>query len=65
VLTAKDGQLRAYLHELKAIREESWLENGDISLKIKLPEKEFRRLLSKVGIDPIRFLSAPDQEHWE
>ena len=43
------GRLRSILHEMKAIQQEAFDENGDCLLQIRLPLADWNRLLKQEG----------------
>jgi GTPase len=62
-LSAAESRLRAILFEQGAIQAESYAENGDICLRIRMQQADFCRSLARVGIPESRFL-APVREDW-
>ena len=61
----QQGQLRALLFEKKAVLTESYAENGDILLHIRIQTKDFRQLLAQTGIPPEQYLALPTKEFFE
>ncbi|MCM2972854.1 ribosome rescue GTPase HflX [Larsenimonas suaedae] len=55
-LTPKQGWLRAQLHDINAVREEAFDEQGNAQLAIRLPKRDFLQLLSRAGEDPEDYL---------
>ncbi|PMR73846.1 ribosome rescue GTPase HflX [Billgrantia endophytica] len=49
VLSPEQGRLRAGLHELDAVREEGFDEEGMIRLGIRLPRRDFLQLMARLG----------------
>jgi GTPase len=62
-LNAAESRLRAILFEQGAIQAESYEENGDICLRIRMQQADFCRSLARVGIPESRFLE-PVREDW-
>ncbi len=48
-LSPEQGRLRAALHELDAVREERFEDEGSVSLDIRLPRRDFLQLMSRLG----------------
>ncbi|MBN8412100.1 GTPase HflX [Halomonas denitrificans] len=48
-LTPEQGKLRAALHEVNAVREESFDEQGRTQLEIRLPRRDFNQLMARLG----------------
>ncbi|WGI26798.1 GTPase HflX [Halomonas alkaliantarctica] len=48
-LTPEQGKLRAGLHELNAVREESFDEQGHSVLDVRLPRRDFNQLMAQLG----------------
>jgi GTP-binding protein HflX len=44
------GKLRATLYELGAIQAEEWLDNGNSTLNLHLPDADWARLKQQHGI---------------
>lgn len=63
-LSAAESRLRAILYEQGAIQTESYEENGDICLRIRMQMADFRRALARVGIAEDRFIE-PVREDWQ
>ena len=55
VLSASEGQIRAYLFEAGAIESENYENNGDIHLKLSITPALFNRLESRFDISSDRF----------
>ena len=49
LLSPQQGRLRASLHELGAVRQEYYEENGQIKLEIRLPRRDFMQLMARLG----------------
>jgi GTP-binding protein HflX len=49
-LTPMQGKLRAALYEVGAIQSEEWLDNGNSSLNLHLPDSDWMRLKQQHGI---------------
>ena len=49
LLSPQQGRLRASLHELGAVRQEHYEENGQIKLEIRLPRRDFMQLMARLG----------------
>lgn len=62
VLTPEQGRLRAGLHELDAVREEAFDEQGRILLDIRLPRRDLMQLLSRLGEKAEDYLSPEDMD---
>lgn len=48
-LTPEQGKLRAGLHELNAVREEAFDEQGHSVLDVRLPRRDFNQLMAQLG----------------
>ncbi|CDG55840.1 GTPase HflX [Vreelandella titanicae] len=48
-LTPEQGKLRAGLHELNAVREEAFDEQGYSVLDVRLPRRDFNQLMAQLG----------------
>ena len=48
-LSPEQGKLRAGLHELNAVREEAFDEQGHSVLDVRLPRREFNQLMAQLG----------------
>ncbi|MCH4810162.1 ribosome rescue GTPase HflX [Vreelandella neptunia] len=48
-LTPEQGKLRAGLHELNAVREEAFNEQGHSVLDVRLPRRDFNQLMAQLG----------------
>ena len=48
-LSPEQGKLRAGLHELNAVREESFDEQGRSVLDVRLPRRDFNQLMAQLG----------------
>ncbi|WNL40295.1 ribosome rescue GTPase HflX [Halomonas sp. PAMB 3232] len=48
-LSPEQGKLRAGLHELNAVREEAFDENGRSVLDVRLPRRDFNQLMAQLG----------------
>ena len=48
-LTHEQGKLRAGLHELNAVREEAFDEQGHSVLDVRLPRRDFNQLMAQLG----------------
>jgi GTP-binding protein HflX len=63
-LTAADSRLRALLYEQAAVAEETYAENGDNLLRLRLQLDDFKKLLAKTGTRADRFIPVV-LEHWQ
>lgn len=64
-LRPEQGWLRAQLHELDAVQQEDYDEQGNTLLEIRLPQRDFLQLLSKAGEPLKRYLpEMADQDPW-
>ncbi|MEC9482950.1 MAG: GTPase HflX, partial [Halomonas sp.] len=61
-LLPRQGRLRAGLHELGAVREEAFDDQGHILLDIRLPRRDFMQLLARLGEKAEDYLSPEDRE---
>ncbi|WFF42389.1 GTPase HflX [Salinicola endophyticus] len=67
-LTPEQGRLRAALHELQAVREESFDEGGLTILEIRLPRREFMQMMARLGESADNYLPVHEQtpiDDWE
>ncbi|WP_136253070.1 ribosome rescue GTPase HflX [Onishia niordana] len=66
-LAPEQGKLRAGLHELGAVREERFDEQGRTLLDIRLPRREFMQLMARLGEKADTYLPPEEQEKpvWE
>ncbi len=67
-LTPEQGRLRAALHELQAVREESFDEGGRTILEIRLPRREFMQMMARLGESADNYLPVHEQtpiDDWE
>ncbi|WP_192034786.1 ribosome rescue GTPase HflX [Halomonas sp. YLGW01] len=66
-LAPEQGKLRAGLHELGAVREERFDEQGRSLLDIRLPRREFMQLMARLGERAEAYLPPEEQEKpvWE
>jgi len=48
-LTPEQGRLRAALHELQAVQNETFDEHGRSNLEIRLPRREFMQMMARLG----------------
>ncbi|WP_110666202.1 ribosome rescue GTPase HflX [Salinicola halophilus] len=67
-LTPEQGRLRAALHELDAVQEESFDEGGRTILDIRLPRREFMQMMARLGESANDYLPAsekPTVADWE
>ncbi|WP_110689573.1 ribosome rescue GTPase HflX [Salinicola endophyticus] len=67
-LTPEQGRLRAALHELQAVREESFDEGGLTILEIRLPRREFMQMMARLGESADNYLPVREQtpiDDWE
>lgn len=63
-LTPADSRLRALLYEQAAVAEETFSENGDNLLKLRLQLDDFKKILSKAEVKAERFISV-ELEEWQ
>ncbi|EHJ91279.1 ribosome rescue GTPase HflX [Vreelandella boliviensis] len=61
-LTPEQGKLRAGLHELNAVREEAFDEQGHSVLDVRLPRRDFNQLMAQLGERANTYLPAALQE---
>ncbi len=54
ILGPTDGKLRALLHEAGSVLGESYLDNGDMAVEIRLQSRDWFQLLSRAGLSPDR-----------
>ncbi|MDT0501883.1 MULTISPECIES: ribosome rescue GTPase HflX [unclassified Halomonas] len=66
-LEPEQGRLRAGLHELGAVREESFCEEGQTRLQVRLPRRDFLQLMARLGERADDYLPASlsEREAWE
>ncbi|MGM0913903.1 MAG: ribosome rescue GTPase HflX [Pseudomonadota bacterium] len=66
-LEPEQGRLRAGLHELGAVREESFAEDGQTHLQVRLPRRDFLQLMARLGERAEDYLPASlsEREAWE
>jgi len=66
-LAPEQGRLRAALHELGAVREEAFEEQGGTRLQVRLPRRDFLQLMSRLGERADDYLpeALSDREAWE
>ncbi|MEQ5801317.1 ribosome rescue GTPase HflX [Halomonas sp. H10-9-1] len=66
-LGPEQGRLRAGLHELGAVREESFDEHGQTRLQVRLPRRDFLQLMARLGERAEDYLPASlsEREAWE
>ena len=64
ILQPAEAKLRAILYDMGAIREESYANNGDMVLQIRMQRQDFRRAIARAGIAEQRFLPV-EKEHWQ
>jgi GTP-binding protein HflX len=63
-LTPADSRLRALLFEQAAVAEETFAENGDNLLRLRLQLDDFKKILAKTGTRADRFIPV-ELEEWE
>lgn len=61
-LTPEQGKLRAGLHELNAVREEAFDEQGRSVLDVRLPRRDFNQLMAQLGERANTYLPEALQE---
>ncbi|SHE29532.1 GTP-binding protein HflX [Modicisalibacter ilicicola DSM 19980] len=61
-LSPQQGRLRAGLHDLDAVREEAFDDQGRILLDIRLPRRDFMQLLARLGERAQDYLPPDDRE---
>ncbi|MBS3666955.1 ribosome rescue GTPase HflX [Vreelandella boliviensis] len=61
-LTPGQGKLRAGLHELNAVREEAFDEQGHSVLDVRLPRRDFNQLMAQLGERANTYLPEALQE---
>ncbi|MDR5873875.1 ribosome rescue GTPase HflX [Vreelandella gomseomensis] len=61
-LSPEQGKLRAGLHELNAVREEAFDEQGRSVLDIRLPRRDFNQLMAQLGERANTYLPAELRE---
>ncbi|MCA8864974.1 MULTISPECIES: ribosome rescue GTPase HflX [unclassified Halomonas] len=61
-LTPEQGKLRAGLHELNAVREEAFDEQGHSVLDVRLPRRDFNQLMAQLGERANTYLPEALQE---
>ena len=54
ILGPTDGKLRALLHEAGSVLGESYLDNGEVAVEIRLQSRDWFQLLSRAGLSPDR-----------
>jgi len=66
-LAPEQGRLRAALHELGAVREERFDDDGRTRLQVRLPRRDFLQLMARLGERAEDYLPAALQarEAWE
>ncbi|WP_282039099.1 ribosome rescue GTPase HflX [Halomonas alimentaria] len=66
-LEPEQGRLRAGLHELGAVREERFAEDGQTHLQVRLPRRDFLQLMARLGERAEDYLPASlsEREAWE
>jgi len=66
-LAPEQGKLRAGLHELGAVREEAFDDQGHTLLQVRLPRRDFMQLMARLGERAADYLPAELQERavWE
>ncbi|MGO2131538.1 MAG: ribosome rescue GTPase HflX [Halomonas sp.] len=66
-LAPEQGRLRAGLHELGAVREETFDDEGKTRLQVRLPRREFNQLMARLDERARDYLpeSLDDSEDWE
>jgi len=63
-LTPADSKLRALLYDQAAVAEETFAENGDNLLHLRLQLDDFKKLLAKTGTRADRFIPV-ELEDWQ
>lgn len=63
-LTPAEAKLRAILYDAGAIRQESYADNGDMLLQIRMQRQDFRRAIAKAGVAEQRFLPQ-EKDPWQ
>ena len=61
-LNPEQGKLRAGLHELNAVREEAFDEQGHSVLDVRLPRRDFNQLMAQLGERANTYLPVALQE---
>ncbi|GHA95652.1 ribosome rescue GTPase HflX [Modicisalibacter luteus] len=61
-LSPEQGRLRAGLHELGAVREETFDDQGNTLLNVRLPRRDFMQLLARLGEKAEDYLAPEDME---
>src|SRR5699024_6849303 len=64
-LAPEKGRLRAGLHELGAVREEHFDDEGHVCLQIRLPRRDFYQLMSRLDERAEDYLPGSFDEHSE
>ncbi|WP_355660256.1 ribosome rescue GTPase HflX [Halomonas salifodinae] len=67
-LAPSQGRLRAALHELGAVREERFDEQGRTRLEVRLPRRDFLQLMARLGENADDYLPPAQREaraEWE
>jgi len=60
ILNPQEGNIRARLHQLGAIEQEQYAEDGSINLQVKLSTADIKKLCRKQNLDIERFENSPD-----
>jgi GTP-binding protein HflX len=63
-LTPADSKLRALLFEQAAVADETFADNGDNLLRLRLQLDDFKKILAKAGTRVDRFIPVV-LEYWE
>ena len=63
-LPPQQGQMRAQLYAQKAVVNEQVDDKGNMLLDVRLPQKDFLQMLSKLGMDPEPFVGKA-QQPWD
>jgi GTP-binding protein HflX len=63
-LTPADSKLRALLYDQAAVAEETFAENGDVLLRLRLQLDDFKKVLAKTETKADRFIPAV-LEDWQ
>ncbi|WP_428239672.1 ribosome rescue GTPase HflX [Gynuella sp.] len=64
-ISPAEGQLRALFFAKKAVLNESYADNGDILLHVRLQQKDMLQVLTQAGVETTRFVPAPEKEFYE
>ena len=59
-----EGQLRAQLYAKSAVLSEEVSEDGRMRLEIRIQQKDFKQLLSRLNIPASRYVKEPEKEEW-